>query len=81
MNALLFILNKKLQYDIQERIQNLHCRGAQVTEAPKGGGWGRGSPPPAGGGSGFFMYTEISGGIEMEFKTTFTFTIVFHNTE
>ena len=21
-------------------------------EAPKGGGWGRGSPPPAGGGSG-----------------------------
>ena len=45
----------------QGRIQNLHCRGhkwpmkpkaALRREAPKGGGWGRGLPPPAGGGPG-----------------------------
>ena len=46
----------------QGRIQNLHCRGGHKWPmkpkaslrrvAPKGGGWGRGSPPPAGGGPG-----------------------------
>ena len=59
----------------QGRIQNLHCRGGGYKwpmkpkaslrrEAPKGGGWGRGSPPPAGGGPGGlprkFFFWEIA---------------------